>query len=391
MSGDYWKNWRDAYREELLERIMPFWLKHGWDRREGGVLTCLNRDGSLMDSTKSVWFQGRFGWMAAAVYCDLRKRKAYLEASKSCCEFLERHCFDRDGRAFFEVTREGVGLRKRRYVFSECFAAMAYAAYARASGESEWADRAVGLFKRIRRFAANPAKWMPSKYTPAFAAQGHSLTMILINVANEIKRVSDDRALDRQITESVEKIVKYFLHPEFKALLETVGPAGEFIDTLAGRTINPGHAIETSWFLMDVAVARGDEALKEIALKILDWSWDWGWDGKYGGIVSFKDCRNLPPQSYEQDMKFWWPQCEAIIASTYAYALTGDAKYRRMHELANSWAWEHLRDREYPEWYGYLHRDGTVAQPAKGNIFKGPFHIPRMLLKTSGLIDTYLA
>ena len=29
-----------------------------------------------------------------------------------------------------------------------------------------------------------------------------------------------------------------------------------------------------------------------------------------------------------------------------------------------------------------LHRDGTVAQPAKGNIFKGPFHIPRMLVKT---------
>jgi len=205
--------------------------------------------------------------------------------------------------------------------------------------------------------------------------------MILINVANVLKQISDDPILDRQITESVEALVKYFIHPEFKCILETVGPNGEFIDTLAGRVINPGHAIETSWFLMDVAVARQDEALKEIALKILDWSWDWGWDKKYGGIISFKDCRNLPPQCYEQDMKFWWPQCETVIASAYAYKLTGDAKYAKMHKLANDWAWKHLKDRKFPEWYGYLHRDGTVAQPAKGNIFKGPFHIPRMLVK----------
>ena len=42
------------------------------------------------------------------------------------------------------------------------------------------------------------------------------------------------------------------------------------------------------------------------------------------------------------------------------------------------------------EWYGYLHRDGTVAQPAKGNLFKGPFHIPRMMLKAAALYDEIL-
>jgi N-acylglucosamine 2-epimerase len=31
----------------------------------------------------------------------------------------------------------------------------------------------------------------------------------------------------------------------------------------------------------------------------------------------------------------------------------------------------------FGEWFGYLHRDGTVAQLAKGNLFKGPFHLPR--------------
>ena len=382
MKTAYWQKWSRTCRDELLGNIMPFWMKNGWDRKNGGVYTCLDRDGTLMDSTKSVWFQGRFGWMTAYAYNHVKKDRRWLEASRSCCEFLEKYCFDSDGRAFFEVTAGGTGLRKRRYVFSECFAAIAYAEYSLASGDKAWGRKALELFKRIRKFTANPKRWMPPKYEPALEAQGHSLTMILINVANVLKQISDDPVLDRQITESIDLLTKYFIHPEFKALLETVGPNGEFIDTLAGRVINPGHCIETSWFLMDVAVARGDKALLKTALKVLDWSWAWGWDGKYGGIISFKDCRNLPPQCYEQDMKFWWPQCETIIATAYAYKLTGNARYMKWHKLAAEWAWKHLKDRKFPEWYGYLHRDGTVAQPAKGNIFKGPFHIPRMLVKT---------
>ncbi|MBP5226296.1 MAG: AGE family epimerase/isomerase [Kiritimatiellae bacterium] len=378
----YWQNWSKTCKDELLTNIMPFWMKNGWDRKHGGVYTCLDRDGTRMDTTKAVWFQGRFGWLTAHACNRVRKNAQWLAASRSCCAFLEEHCFDTDGRAFFEVTEDGRGLRKRRYLFSECFAAMAYAEYALASGDSAWAEKAVALFKRIRAFMADPEKWMPPKYTAEMRTQGHSLTMILINVANVLKQISDDPVLDRQISESIDHLTAHFIHPEFKALLETVGPNGEFIDTLAGRVINPGHCIETSWFLMDVAVARKDNALLKTALQILDWSWAWGWDRKYGGIISFKDCRNLPPQSYEQDMKFWWPQCEAIIACAYAYKLTGNAKYLNRHKRVAEWAWAHLKDRKYPEWYGYLHRDGTVAQPAKGNLFKGPFHIPRMLIRT---------
>jgi len=220
----YWQKWNKTYRRELLDNIMPFWLKNGLDRVNGGVYTCLDRDGSLMDSTKSVWFQGRFGWMAAHVHNRVKKSAKFLEASRLCCEFLERHCFDKDGRAYFEVTAEGVGLRKRRYVFSECFAAIAYAEYALASGDAAWAKKAVELFKRIRKFVANPAKWMPSKCEPCVQSQGHSLTMILINVANVLKQVSDDPVLDAQITESVEKLVKYFIHPSSRPFWRRSGP-----------------------------------------------------------------------------------------------------------------------------------------------------------------------
>ena len=383
---EYLNGWSQKYRDDLVNDIMPFWLKNGLDRVNGGVYTCVDRDGSLIDSTKSVWFQGRFAFVCSFAYNTIEKNPEWLAAAKSTIDFIEAHCFDTDGRMYFEVMADGTPLRKRRYVFSESFAAIAMAEYAKASGNMEYAEKALALFKDIRKFVATPG-YMEPKYLPALQAKGHSLVMILINTASRIRNVISDHVLDQQIDESIASL-KDFMKPEFEALLETVGPKGEFIDTINGRLINPGHCIETAWFLLEEAKHRNwDKELTAQALQILDWSWEWGWDKQYGGIINFRDCKNLPPQDYSQDMKFWWPQTEAIIATLYAYEATGDDKYLIWHKQISEWTYAHFPDNEYGEWYGYLHRDGTVAQPAKGNIFKGPFHIPRMMIKSYQLCN----
>ncbi|MCI6105617.1 MAG: AGE family epimerase/isomerase [Prevotella sp.] len=378
---EYIKSWAESYKKDLTENIMPFWMKYGLDRENGGVYTCVDRDGSLMDTTKSVWFQGRFAFICSFAYNNVEKNQEWLDAAKSTLEFIEKHCFDEQGHMYFSVTAEGKPLRKRRYVFSETFAAIAMSEYALATGDQHWAKRAIQVFEDTQRFLATPG-FLPAKFEADVKLQGHSIVMILINVGSCIRKVVDDPKLTQQIDESIEKLKKYFIHPEFKCLLETVGENGEFIDTNMTRTINPGHCIETSWFIMEEAKLRGwDKPMLDMALQVFDWSWDWGWDKQYGGIINFRDCKNLPPQDYSQDMKFWWPQCETIIASLYAYLGTGDEKYLYRHERISEWTYAHFPDAEYGEWYGYLHRDGTVAQPAKGNLYKGPFHIPRMMIK----------
>uniref|UniRef100_UPI004026D116 AGE family epimerase/isomerase n=1 Tax=Prevotella sp. TaxID=59823 RepID=UPI004026D116 len=378
---EYIKSWAESYKKDLTENIMPFWMKYGLDRENGGVYTCVDRDGSLMDTTKSVWFQGRFAFICSFAYNNVEKNQEWLDAAKSTLEFIEKHCFDEQGHMYFSVTAEGKPLRKRRYVFSETFAAIAMSEYALATGDQHWAKRAIQVFEDTQRFLATPG-FLPAKFEADVKLQGHSIVMILINVGSCIRKVVDDPKLTQQIDESIEKLKKYFIHPEFKCLLETVGENGEFIDTNMTRTINPGHCIETSWFIMEEAKLRGwDKPMFDMALQVFDWSWDWGWDKQYGGIINFRDCKNLPPQDYSQDMKFWWPQCETIIVSLYAYLGTGDEKYLYRHERISEWTYAHFPDAEYGEWYGYLHRDGTVAQPAKGNLYKGPFHIPRMMIK----------
>ena len=387
---EYIEKWAKTYKDDLTENIIPFWLKHGLDTVNGGFYTCLNRDGSLMDTTKSVWFQGRGGFVFAHAYNTIEQKPEWLAASKSAVEFLEKYCFDTDGRMYFEVTAEGVPLRKRRYLFSESFAAIAMSEYSIASGDQKYAHKALDIFKLILKYIHTPGLLEP-KYNENFQARGHSLCMILINTASCIRRAIQDDILNHQIDESIDHIARYFMKPEFEALLEMVGPNGEFIDTNAGRTINPGHCIETSWFILEEAKFRNwDPKLVEMAETILNWSWKWGWDEEFGGIINFMDCKNLPSQDYAQDMKFWWPQNETIIATLYAYLATKDAKYLEMHKQISDWTYAHFPDQEYGEWYGYLHRDGSVAQPAKGNLFKGPFHVPRMMMVAYRLCNEIL-
>ena len=365
-------------------------MKHGWDQVHGGVYTCVDRDGSLMDTTKSVWFQGRFAFVCAFAYNNVEHNEEWLKAAKSTLDFIEKYCFDEDGHMYFSITDDGRPLRKRRYVFSETFAAIAMSEYALATGDMSYAQKAIKVFEDTQRFLATPG-FLEPKFEPTVQLQSHSIIMILINVGSRIRAVINDPKLTEQIDDSISKLKKYFIHPEFKCLLESVGMNGEFVDTNLTRTINPGHCIETSWFIMEESRLRGwDKELLDMALQIFNWSWDWGWDKQYGGIINFRDCKNLPPQDYSQDMKFWWPQCEAIIASLYAYLATGDDEYLYRHQKISEWTYAHFPDAQYGEWYGYLHRDGTVAQPAKGNLFKGPFHIPRMMTKSYTLCKDIL-
>jgi N-acylglucosamine 2-epimerase len=205
--------------------------------------------------------------------------------------------------------------------------------------------------------------------------------MIILVTAQVLREATGDPICDEWIDRCVNEIERDFMKPEFQAVLETVGPNGEFIDSFAGRLLNPGHAIEAGWFILRESKHRnGDTRLRDIGLKILDWSWNIGWDEEYGGIIYFRDAKGLPSDEYWHDMKFWWPQNEAIIATLMAYQMTGDEKYARWHQMAHDWAYARFPDREHGEWFGLLHRDGRLSTRLKGNGWKGPFHLPRMQL-----------
>lgn len=369
---------RDFYRRSLLEDTLPFWLPRSVDAEHGGYLTMRDRDGALIDDDKAVWFQGRFAWMLATLHATVEERPDWLEAARSGVDFLRDHCFDHDDRMFFLVTRDGRPLRKRRYIFSEAFAIMALAAYGRAARCEESMEQARQLFRLCVEYIEGRLPAGEPKWTEVRPARSISVPMIYLHVAQQLVETVGDELAQEMIDEFIEEI-RTFVKDDPACVLEQVGPDGEVIDHIDGRTLNPGHAIEGAWFILHEARRRGgDPELTELGCRMLDTMWKRGWDEEQGGLFSFVDIFGKPVQEYCHDMKFWWPHCEAIIATLLAWTMTGEERYARWHRQVHDYAHRTFHDPEHGEWFGYAHRDGSIASTAKGNQFKGPFHVPRM-------------
>lgn len=371
------KDLKEFYKNQLLSDTIPFWFPRSIDKEYGGYLLMRDQDGSLIDDDKAVWIQGRAAWMLATMYNTIEPREEWLEASRSGIDFLNRYCFDTDGRMFFHMTREGKPIRKRRYYFSETFAVIANAAYAKASGDAEAADRARSLFGKCIEYATTPGI-LESKFTDVRPAKGIGVPMIMINTAQQLRENIGDARCDEWIDKWIAEIERDFVKDDIQCVMEQVAPDGSIIDHIDGRTLNPGHAIEGAWFILYEAYHRkNDPQLIALGCKMLDYMWEKGWDKQHGGILYFRDVYDKPVQEYWQDMKFWWPHNEVIIATLLAFLLTGDPKYAEWHKLVHDYSYSHFHDAKNGEWFGYLHRDGSIAQTAKGNLFKGPFHLPR--------------
>lgn len=370
------------YKQKLVDECLPFWFPRSVDEVHGGFLHCMDRDGTVVDDDKSVWAQGRMSWMLLTLYQECERRPEWLTWAESGLDFLERKCVDpADGRMFFHVARDGTPIRKRRYAYSESFAAIAHAAHASAAGSDASAERARHWFDRFTDWNFTPGK-IPPKFTGARPLEGIGTRMITLVTAQELrKHLGEDPRFTAWIDRCLDDIQRLFVKPELQVVMESVSPDGTISDHFDGRMLNPGHALEAAWFILEEANHRQDSQLEKLGCDMLDWMWKRGWDEEYGGLFYFRDVYDRPVQEYWHDMKFWWPHDEALIATLMAHRATGDPKYLAWHEKLREWAFKHFEDPEHGEWYGYLRRDGTPANSLKGSLWKSFFHHPRALLR----------
>ena len=382
-----------------LDSCAQFWLKNGMDDVYGGVYTCLDREGKIFSTDKSVWMQGRCGWIYAWLCRTYGVKEEWLKASKSCLDFLEEHCVNRGAgdRLYFTVTQDGQPLRQRRYCFSEAFYCIANAEYYGITGEKEHLERALkayDMYWNLNHGMPDPTGMGPKTVPETRTGRALGIPMILLNVTAVLKRVNPENSAlyDERANECVNDILNYHFKPELGCTLENVAPDGTArLNYTDGRMVNPGHDIECSWFLMERANETGDKELHKKAVEIFDMAFNAGWDKEYGGILYFIDCLGNPPEAYEHDMKLWWPHNEALIAALMIYRDTADEKYLDIFYSVLDYCKTYFADEPYGEWYGYLRRDGKPTQPAcKGSTFKGPFHVPRCLSLVDVMIGEIL-
>lgn len=382
------KEFAERYKRELLENIVPFWEKNSLDNDFGGFYSCLERDGTVFDTDKFMWLQGRQIWTLSTLFDQVEAKSSWKDMAVHGADFILKNGRDAAGDWYFALDRTGKPLVQPYNIFSDCFASMGLGALYKITGNDTYGEVALQTFKRILERQDNPK----GKYSKAFPGtrnlKSFALPMILSNLALELEHIVDSQTVESLIDDVIKEVMDVFYQPETGLIMESVNLDGSFSDTFDGRLVNPGHTIEAMWFMMDLANRRNDKVLMnkcvEIALRALDY----GWDAQYGGIFYFKDVLGKPLQQLEWDQKLWWVHLEALVCMAKAYAYTGDERCKDWFVKLDKYAFDHFADPEHPEWYGYLNRQGEPLLTLKGGKWKGCFHVPRALLKVYKTLET---
>ena len=378
----------NQYKTELLDSVLPFWLEHSQDKEFGGYFSCLDRDGSVYDTDKFIWLQGREVWLFAMLYNKVEKRQEWLDCAIQGGEFLKKYGHDGDYNWYFSLTREGKPIIDPYNIFSYTFATMAFAQLAIASGNDEYAQIAKKTFDRILEKRSNPK----GKWTKAHAGtrpmKDFALPMILCNLALEIEQLIDPKLIDQTIEVCLHEVMEVFYQKDLGLIVENLSATdNSLIDCFEGRTINPGHSLEAMWFIMDLGKRLNRPELIDQAVKIALATIEYGWDKQYGGIFYFMDRLGHPQQQLEWDQKLWWVHIESAIAGLKGYQLTGTREARAWFEKPHDSLWTLFKDAEIPGWLGSLNRRGEVLLPLKGGKWKGCFHVPRGLYQLWKILE----
>ena len=367
------------YKDELLNNVMPFWLNKSQDLKYGGYFTCLDRAGNVFDTDKFVWLQGREVWQFSMLYNNLEQNPEWLKCALQGGEFLKKFGHDGNYNWYFSLTQEGKPIIEPYNIFSYTFATMAFGQLSKASGNQEYADIARKTFDIILSKVNNPkGKWDKS-HPGTRSLKNFALPMILCNLALEIEHLLEKEFLNKTIETCIHEVMDVFYRPELGLVVENLTLDNKLSDTFEGRLLNPGHAIEAMWFIMDLGERLKRPDLIEAAAGIAVQMVEYGWDKQYGGIFYFLDRKGHPTQQLEWDQKLWWVHVETLISMLKGYQLTGSKDCLKWFEIVHDYTWSRFKDKEYPEWFGYLNRQGEVLLPLKGGKWKGCFHVPRGL------------
>lgn len=364
------------YRNELFDEIIPFWETYSLDSVNGGYYSCLTPGGDVFDTDKFVWLLGRQAWLFAMLYNNVEKKAKWLDIAKSGVDFLIKHCKAKNGRFYFSVTAQGQPLVAAYNIFSDCFAAMAFSQYAKASGDKAVEVLAQSTYRNILRLKDNPKEQF-EKNIGNRPLRGFSLPMILSNLVLEMEEVLSPEEVNSTLDFSVQQVMDVFRDTKTGLIFENVLPQGRHHNSFDGRLINPGHGIEAMWFMIDIGVRRNDKALIAQATETILTTLNFSWDKKYGGIYYFMDAQGFPPQQLEWDQKLWWVHLETLVALAKSYEQTQRTDVLQWYKKLHTYTWSHFKDPKGGEWYGYLNRQGEVFLNLKGGKWKGCFHVPR--------------
>jgi N-acylglucosamine 2-epimerase len=319
--------------------------------------------------------------MFSSLYNDLDGDPRWLELATPIAELLIDRGRTQDGDWFFSLHADGTPDKPPQSIYVDGFCIYGLTEYAKATGNSEALEVALESFMKVSPQLDDHANLRTQPHPIPMGYQAHGPLMLFALVFHDLGYLSGNQGILGRALELAERVMTQHLKPEDRRLYEFVRPGGELDDSDVGKTIVPGHVIESMWFMARIYSHHGFSGRLELAMETIRWHLELGWDVDFGGIRLACHTDKGNAAWHMPDAKIWWPHTESLLALLQVYEITHA-------EWALDWYWKvheytftHFPNQEHGEWFHNLNRDGTPMRPYLKDLpVKDPFHLPRALI-----------
>ena len=376
-TNDMWRDLGAFYRQLLTEDLLPWWLEHGLGRESGGICSCIQDDGTIVNRDKFVWSQLRALWTFAGACNRIGDQPDWHEAADHMFRFIsgnnQQHA---SGRWNFLTSCDGEVKKGFESIQCDAFAICGLAEYYRLSGEESARTMGLRTANAVLEALAVPGSYGTAPYPIPEGTKAQRVAMQHSLALAEAGKAFNDEALLAESRKLTDDILDNFRIPERQAILEYVALDNSLLPAPTGTYMGPGHGIETAWFQIENLRGTDIENLPEI-LDIMRWSFEKGWDTEYGGLFLGIDIDGGEPLFEHSEKKIWWPHCEALCGTLLAYEVSGEQWCLDWYTKSHNYAFDKFPDREHGEWTQRLDRKGNRHADYIILPVKDPFHLPR--------------
>ena len=379
---------RERYRYDLLDDYIPFLYKHVVDHELGGFMCTTDRDGTVLDTGKRAWYEGRGTWVSSFLYNRIDQDPQHLEVAKKSVDFTLK--LKPKGDTFWPhgFTKEGKPLAGTPRVYGDLFIATGLQEYSRAVKDDKYWDMAKDIMLKCLRMYDSPDYGKPhggsAEFTRGTRFLGH--WMIFIRLASQMLADREDAEVSGVIDRCLDAIMEKHIHPEYGILVEEMPHDMEFKKGEKYNVLSIGHGTETLWMVMSEAARRKDMALYNKASVLFKRQVELGWDGIFGGALLGVTVDEENRGMTFDTRKVLWLQEEVLIGTMLMVEHFGDEWAKHWYEKMYSYVLDKypLKQYGFPIWILSADQRVTFVEHTRR---VGNFHHPRHLMLNMLAID----
>ncbi len=380
---------RQFLHTHLLESVLPFWLQHAVDE-DGGLNTCIQDDGTIINRDKYLWSQWRAVWVFSKLYNQIEKKSEWLDLAKQIAQFSMLHGWDEDFEGWrLKIAYDGRELQGCESIYVDAFAIYGLTELYKATGRED-------ILSMDRKTADNVLRHMQSSddlipqapYPVPPGIRVHGMPMAFSLVFWELGvLLNEPRYQDAALAMS-DDIFEHFVSSDRGLLLERIAVDNSEYPSPLGTTVVPGHVIEDMWFQIHIARETGNKKRIQEACHLMKRHVELGWDDIHGGLLLAVDADGGDEVAWDyHDAKLWWTHTEALYGLLLAFEQTGDIEFLDWYDRIHEYSFAHFPMKEHGEWTQKLNRDGTPLDAVVAFPVKDPFHLPRALIYCLEVLD----